>query len=175
MNRLPLSALAALLLAASSVRADLLFHGAAKNGDTYLVSLSDSATGASRWVAVGSTFADSTVVSFDPQKGIVQLKHGDMVTTASLPASHVKPEQIDVRDLLAMTPDELAAVGLYRLKGGDSGAKVARAHGMTIADLLALNPDVDFRRLMVGQILVLSAPPESTSPPLLSAAATNHS
>jgi hypothetical protein len=41
--------------------------------------------------------------------------------------------------------------GLYFLQRGDTGAAVARANGITLADLRALNPDVDWSKLRVGQ------------------------
>ena len=41
--------------------------------------------------------------------------------------------------------------GLYILQRGDTGAKIARDNKVTLADLRALNPDVDWSRLSVGQ------------------------
>ncbi|MFI5356392.1 MAG: LysM peptidoglycan-binding domain-containing protein [Opitutales bacterium] len=46
-------------------------------------------------------------------------------------------------------PDE------YIVKGGDSGAKIARAKGVTLADLIAVNPDVNWNKLHVGQKIKL--------------------
>jgi len=46
-------------------------------------------------------------------------------------------------------PDE------YIVKSGDTGAKIARAQGVTLADLLAVNPDVNWNRLGVGQKIKL--------------------
>jgi LysM repeat protein len=42
-------------------------------------------------------------------------------------------------------PDE------YVIKGGDTGAKIARAQGFSLADLQAVNPGVDWTHLKVGQ------------------------
>lgn len=42
-------------------------------------------------------------------------------------------------------PDE------YVIKGGDTGAKIARAQGYSLADLQAVNPSVDWTHLKVGQ------------------------
>jgi LysM repeat protein len=46
-------------------------------------------------------------------------------------------------------PDE------YIVKSGDTGAKIARAQGVALADLLSVNPDVNWNRLAVGQKIKL--------------------
>lgn len=46
-------------------------------------------------------------------------------------------------------PDE------YVVKGGDTGVKIASANGVSLADLLAVNPGVNWSRLAVGQKLKL--------------------
>ncbi|MCB1105986.1 MAG: LysM peptidoglycan-binding domain-containing protein [Opitutaceae bacterium] len=46
-------------------------------------------------------------------------------------------------------PDE------YIVKSGDTGAKIARAQGIALSDLLAVNPGVNWNRLDVGQKLKL--------------------
>lgn len=48
-------------------------------------------------------------------------------------------------------PDE------YIVKAGDGGAKIARAHNVTIAELSAVNPGVEWTKLKVGQKLKLPA------------------
>lgn len=46
-------------------------------------------------------------------------------------------------------PDE------YVIKGGDTGAKIARAQGFALPDLIAVNPSVDWTHLKVGQKIKL--------------------
>lgn len=46
-------------------------------------------------------------------------------------------------------PDE------YVIKGGDTGAKIARAQGIALPDLMAVNPSVDWTHLKVGQKIKL--------------------
>lgn len=46
-------------------------------------------------------------------------------------------------------PDE------YVVKGGDTGVKIAAANGVSLSDLLAVNPGVNWSRLAVGQKLKL--------------------
>jgi len=45
----------------------------------------------------------------------------------------------------------VAGPGEYVVKGGDTGAKIARAQGVTLGDLIAVNPDVAWNKLKVGQ------------------------
>jgi LysM repeat protein len=49
----------------------------------------------------------------------------------------------------------VAGPGEYVVKPGDSGAKIARANGVTLADLQSVNPGIDWRRLKVGQKIKL--------------------
>ena len=45
----------------------------------------------------------------------------------------------------------------YTVKSGDSLAKVARANKLSLTDLVALNPDVSWSKLRVGQVVVVGA------------------
>ena len=45
----------------------------------------------------------------------------------------------------------VAGPGEYVVKGGDTGAKIARAEGIALADLISVNPGVDWTKLKVGQ------------------------
>lgn len=49
----------------------------------------------------------------------------------------------------------VAGEGEYVIKGGDTFAKIARAHGFSIADVQAVNPGVDSTKLHVGQKIKL--------------------
>ena len=49
----------------------------------------------------------------------------------------------------------VAAAGEYIVKGGDTGSKIARAAGVSLRDLLAVNPGVNWNRLSVGQVVKL--------------------
>jgi LysM repeat protein len=44
----------------------------------------------------------------------------------------------------------VAGPGEYVVKGGDSGAKIARAQGVNLADLVSVNPGVNWNKLKVG-------------------------
>jgi len=49
----------------------------------------------------------------------------------------------------------VAGPGEYVIKGGDTGAKIARAQGVSLSDLQAVNPDVNWTKLHVGQKIKL--------------------
>jgi LysM repeat protein len=49
----------------------------------------------------------------------------------------------------------VAGEGEYLVKSGDTGAKIARAHGATIEDLKTVNPGVNWNGLKVGQKIKL--------------------
>jgi LysM repeat protein len=45
----------------------------------------------------------------------------------------------------------VAGPGEYVVKPGDTGTKIAKATGVSLADLEAANPGIDWRRLRIGQ------------------------
>lgn len=51
----------------------------------------------------------------------------------------------------------VAGPGEYVIKGGDTGAKISRAQGVSLADLMAVNPSTDWSKLKVGQKVKLPA------------------
>lgn len=51
----------------------------------------------------------------------------------------------------------VAAPGEYVVKSGDTGAKIARANGVALADLIAVNPGVNWNKLNANQKVKLPA------------------
>lgn len=49
----------------------------------------------------------------------------------------------------------VAAPGEYIVKSGESGAKIARDHGVSLGDLQAVNPGVNWNKLKIGDKLKL--------------------
>lgn len=49
----------------------------------------------------------------------------------------------------------VAGPGEYIVKGGDTGAKIARANGVSLSDLTSVNPEINWSRLHPGQKLKL--------------------
>lgn len=52
-----------------------------------------------------------------------------------------------------LNPEAFEQVGLYRIEPGDTGMKIAKKHAITISILEALNPEVDWKRLRVWQVV----------------------
>lgn len=52
-------------------------------------------------------------------------------------------------------PAPVAGPGEYVVKSGDTGSKIARNAGVSLQDLIAVNPGVNWNRLAVGQKLKL--------------------
>lgn len=49
--------------------------------------------------------------------------------------------------------------GEYTIKAGDTPAKIAKAHGVSLNALMKANPGLDARKLKIGQKIQLPAPP----------------
>ncbi len=47
--------------------------------------------------------------------------------------------------------------GLYMLSAGDAGALIARKFEMKLTDLVSLNPEVNWSKLKVGQVIKVHA------------------
>jgi LysM repeat protein len=63
-----------------------------------------------------------------------------------------------------LKPEAFEDVGLYRIKPGDTGAKIARAHDLDMTALQSLNPDVNWTRLKVWQVIRIRADAEEKEP-----------
>jgi LysM repeat protein len=49
----------------------------------------------------------------------------------------------------------VAGEGEYVIKKGDYGSKIAKAHGVSLADLQAVNPGIDLAKVQIGQKIKL--------------------
>lgn len=118
------------------------------------------------WIELGSPFQGYTLSAFDPKSGILTLTKGSESMKVGLvdaavqhaPAASPAPvppaaRTVSASSLAQLSDDELKARGLNRLKPGDTMAKIAREHGLTVQQLVALNPGVEPAKLRVGQIL----------------------
>jgi LysM repeat protein len=65
------------------------------------------------------------------------------------PAGKAPKDGAAVKDGAA--PDKPGPGGDYTIKAGDGLAKIAKAHGVTLAALEAANPGIDSKKLKVGQ------------------------
>jgi LysM repeat protein len=73
---------------------------------------------------------------------------------AKVQESLTKPKAATAAGGAAKAP-AVAGPDEYIVKSGDSGMKIARANGVSIADLQAVNPGINWNRLKVGDKLKL--------------------
>lgn len=59
-------------------------------------------------------------------------------------------------DVFQAPPKRRAEVGVHTVGKGDTLTKIARRFQVSVKELLALNPDVDPKRLRIGQILTVN-------------------
>jgi LysM repeat protein len=99
--------------------------------------------------------ADKDVAAFGRQTQDAFTAVGNTIGT--LQASIAKLEEAQKRPAAhghgASTA--VAGPGEYIVKSGDTGHRIARANGVSVADLIAVNPDVDWKHLKVGQKIKL--------------------
>ncbi len=78
---------------------------------------------------------------------------------AEVKGSVIKLEDSMKKPVAAAKPGSsgpvVAGPGEYVVKGGDSGAKIAREHGVSLSDLMAVNQGVDWTHMKPGQKLKL--------------------
>jgi murein DD-endopeptidase MepM/ murein hydrolase activator NlpD len=80
------------------------------------------------------------------------------------PRRHSKPRPRPAKLLKAAVPKR--AEGPYLVRKGDTGASVARAHGLRLGELMDLNPGVNLARLSLGQPLTVARPAADPLAPL---------
>ncbi|WKK23019.1 LysM peptidoglycan-binding domain-containing protein [Streptomyces olivoreticuli] len=89
------------------------------------------------------------------------------ISIPAKPDEKPKPPDKDDDKPKPPTPDTGSATGTYTVRSGDSLSAIARAHGMSLARLLALNPDItDPDVIAAGQVLKVtgsSRPAPSTA------------
>lgn len=75
-------------------------------------------------------------------------------TTASVPAATTAPPATTAKRASQKPPTAPAAgAETYQVQAGDTFGSIAAAHGTTVAELEALNPDVSSTALHVGQTI----------------------
>jgi LysM repeat protein len=100
------------------------------------------------------TFSDSTQNAFNTVSGIISNLQGSVTKleeAAKKPAPSVSSKKGGSSAPAVAGPDE------YIVKSGDTGTKISKATGASIADLKAVNPSVNWAHLAVGQKLKLPA------------------
>jgi hypothetical protein len=107
------------------------------------------------WIGLGATFENYTLSAFDQKTQTLVLKSESEVLKLQL----ARPVIVDPAPAApavsyqSMSDDELAQHGLSRTRAGDTMSRIAKQAGISVAQLMALNPGVEPRSLRVGQIL----------------------
>jgi LysM repeat protein len=147
-------ALSALLANALCVAAPLEFSAYVLvdgKPNILITDLGDQKT--SGFIRVGQSFRGYSLVSFDPKAARITLQSRDESLTLTLKGSKVgEAAQKD-----GGRPPAPSGPGVYTTKPGDTGLKIARQANLSIAELQALNPGVNWARLSVGQEIRIRA------------------
>ncbi|MBI5771103.1 MAG: LysM peptidoglycan-binding domain-containing protein [Verrucomicrobia bacterium] len=139
----PTAILFALLATAGGARAEIELTGVLVDSGGLRLHLVDTTRGAKNWVRLGEIFAGHKVASFDDREGSAILTGDGHSIQLKLKTPKVQSDE----------PPE--ARKEYVIKAGDTIAKIARAHEITIAQLLEVNPGVNASKLKVGQTINL--------------------
>lgn len=161
--------LSLLLVLPGLLRAEIRLTGVSEIDDKGpLFTLEDTSTGdRSGWLPIGGTFGSYSLFSYHAETGTLSLVQGERVLAVVLAAAVIQdagpvqlpdqPAQSDghavEQPLESLSDEQLLARGLRRTQAGDTLARIARERETTVQQLRELNPEVDPRRLRVGQIL----------------------
>ena len=121
---------------------------------------------------LASNESTNTLPPFDTNF-LSNLPAPDTNTPPATPAANVAAPPVVAPTLPPVTPiaapETTAGTTEYKVAKGDTFAKIAKDHKVTVAAMTKANPGVDSRKLKVGQVLQLPPPPSaaSTTTPVL--------
>jgi hypothetical protein len=130
------------------------WNGVVMQGGSAVFALSDSETGVAAWVKVGGEFEGYKIEVYDAKVESIKISRDGEAKLLKMSPGKVRPPHDDEVNIDQLSDVELADLGLYRIKAGDSGSKIARKFQLTLAELQSLNTSVQWTKLKVGQILV---------------------
>lgn len=144
MNRILVSVLLlASAAAAPALFGEVQFAGLVVEGENTRFGLNDTETQQTGWLKIGEAFAGFTLTAYDPStQTVVLTREGKEFRAALKTAAIMPPRPAD--DAGSRSHD-------YIVQPGDTGSMIARASGITLQELAALNPGVNWSRLTVGQ------------------------
>jgi LysM repeat protein len=120
------------------------FRGVVVSGGTTKLSLIDKSHNATQWVEAGHSFA-GFLVSYDAATETATLSKDGKEIRLRLSTSKI-PEAT------AKVPEaEKAGPATHVISAGETAAKIAAQYQLTVQQLVALNPGVQWSRLTVGQ------------------------
>jgi LysM repeat protein len=129
------------ILGYTCLHADVEFVGVSIENSETKIALVDTTSGGAKWVTLGGKFNGYTVASYDETAKSVLLSKDSAELRITLKLSKVVPTDQPA------TPQ----VTEYIIKSGDVPSKIAQQYDITIAELQALNPEVNWSKLHVGQ------------------------
>ena len=134
-------------------RAALLVEEADEEVDGVEATASTASSTAERAASNVASLQRSTQEAFTAVAGEIGKVNGELakLQEAATKASAPKAAGAKSTGPVVAGPDE------YVIVGGDTGAKIARAKGVTLGDLVAVNPGVNWTGLKVGQKIKLPA------------------
>ncbi|MFT3870645.1 MAG: LysM peptidoglycan-binding domain-containing protein [Nibricoccus sp.] len=134
------------VVASTGLRAAVEFVGVSTENAETKVALVETSTGATKWVKPGEQFGGYTLASYDEtEKSILLTKDGTELRIKLKEAKVTAPASENTATESSAPPSE------YILKPGDTASRVAKNAGLSVADLQALNPGVNWAKLHVGQ------------------------
>ncbi len=119
-----------------------------------------------------SLYVDGELIGATPYEGALdellkQLKDGisdentiscEFAENVEIKPGYVSTDQVMNLGYLAETLySTKTAEVTYEVRSGDTWSEIANSHGLTSAELLALNPGYDINKLSIGEVLTLSA------------------
>ncbi len=140
----------------SSVKKDLgaqIEPLAAKIDDADSKSTNAAASADKANASIGKLASDTQAAftSVAQEMGNIRGEITKVQESAKAPVKAAKGDKAGPKEAAVAGPDE------YVIKSGDTFAKIARANGVSLADITAVNPGVNSAKLHVGQKIKLPA------------------
>ena len=96
---------------------------------------------------------DITTLQNSTQAAVNQL--GTELATLDEKVKHIEESHVAKATKGPKGEPAVAGPGEYIVKSGDTGAKIARANGVSLADLTSVNPGISWTHLKVGEKIKL--------------------
>jgi hypothetical protein len=160
----PIHILLIIIAIAATAHAQVLVTGITSIDGVGRATLKESVNGKeSDWVAVGDTFCEYRVVDIKLKDSVVVLLKEGKEISVSLRKTNVQMGKPEEGTLENLGEEELHARGFHKMGPGDTGMRIAKAMGVSIADLQRWNPGVNWARLKIGQVVRIKGPGDEAS------------